>query len=158
MTADFGAPLTMRQAEVLRLYVLGTKGVGAQAQRLGIHASSVVQHWRSIYSKLCVHNKEEAGQVAAREGDLILSKIELEKLKDTLSAPPPIDVEKEICRFIRDFWLAHNRNYATFTDVLVSFQLPQEDIMQILKALDRQCWIEIMQENGREVYRPLAVP
>ena len=174
MIGDLSLPenydLSPKQAAVLWLAIQGVRSIPKQARMLGLTMEAVKNHHAAVCIRLDAKDIQDAISKAVRGEDVILSEAEtkannlpvwkIQRLASRARAKARTQARCDILKFIADEWMySRHQRYVSFEDIFRAFDNNVDELRAILKRLDKQCWIEIVQdEKGVERYRPLAKP
>lgn len=162
--------LSPKQASVLWLAIQGVRSIPKQARLLGLTMEAVKNHHAALCIRLDVKDIQCAVAKAVCEGDALLSESDkaeydlpvwkIQRLSSRARAKARTQARCNILKFIADEWMySRHQRYVSFEDIFRAFDNNVDELRVILKRLDKQCWIEIVQdEKGVERYRPLAKP
>lgn len=170
MNLELQSELTPKQTAVVLLALHGVYGIQKQAALLGLPQDAVKNHHTALCIRLDVPNIRAAVQKVARGDDVIFSVEEIEaetkKRKEQVEREARENIVKRwkalreaVLRFIADEWLyCRKKQYTRFEDIARAFDNDIAELRHAVKQLERTNWIEIVNEDGIERYRPLARP
>jgi len=167
---ELQSELTPKQTAVILLALHGVYGIQKQAALLGLSREAVKNHHAAVCIRLDVPNIREAVQKVARGDDVILPSEEVEaeaaKRKEQIESEARQNIvnrwkalREAVLRFIADEWhYSRSKQYTRFEDIVRAFDNDIVELRHAVKQLERTDWIEIVNEDGVERYRPLARP
>lgn len=170
MNLELQSDLTPKQTAVILLALHGVLGIQKQASLLGLSREAVKNHHAAVCIRLDAPNIREAAHKAARGDDVILPSEEVEaeaaKRKEQIESEARQNIvnrwkalREAVLRFIADEWLyCRKKQYTRFEDIARAFDNDIAELHHAVKQLERTNWIEIVNEDGIERYRPLARP
>ena len=170
MNLELQSDLTPKQTAVVLLALHGVYGIQKQAALLGLSREAVKNHHAAVCIRLDVPNIREAAHKAARGDDVILPSEEVEaeaaKRKEQIESEARQNIvnrwkalREAVLRFIADEWhFSRQKQYPRFEDIVRAFDNDVVELRHAIKQLERANWIEIVNEDGVERYRPLARP
>lgn len=170
MNLELQSELTPKQTAVILLALHGVLGIQKQASLLGLSREAVKNHHAAVCIRLDVPNIRAAVQKVARGDDMILPSEEVEaeaaKRKEQVEREARQNMVKRwkglreaVLRFIADEWhFSRQKQYTRFEDIVRAFDNDVVELRHAIKQLERENWIEIVNEDGVERYRPLARP
>lgn len=158
--------LSPKQTQVLWLAVRGVRSVPRQAGLLKLPRDAVKNHMAAMCIRLNVQSVQEAVHVAVRHDDMILP------VEDVTRALGESQTEQRrrrvnqwrraresVLKYIADEYVYSRKlRLVSFDDLLRAFDHDITDMHRIVKRLERTCWIEIVLDDDRERYKPLAKP
>lgn len=170
MNLELQSELTPKQTAVILLALYGVYGIQKQATLLGLSREAVKNHHAAVCIRLDAPNIREAAHKAARGDDVILPSEEVEaeaaKRKEQIESEARQNIvnrwkalREAVLRFIADEWhYSRSKQYTRFEDIVRAFDNDIVELRHAVKQLERTDWIEIVNEDGVERYRPLARP
>ena len=170
MNLELQSDLTPKQTAVILLALHGVLGIQKQASLLGLSREAVKNHHTALCIRLDVPNIRAAVQKVARGDDVIFSVEEIEaeskKRREQIEREARQNMvnrwkalREAVLRFIADEWhYSRSKQYTRFEDIVRAFDNDVVELRHAIKQLERANWIEIVNEDGVERYRPLARP
>lgn len=170
MNLELQSELTPKQTAVILLALYGVYGIQKQATLLGLPQDAVKNHHTALCIRLDVPNIRAAVQKVARGDDVIFSVEEIEaeskKRREQIEREARRNMvlrwkalREAVLRFIADEWhYSRSKQYTRFEDIVRAFDNDVVELRHAIKQLERANWIEIVNEDRVERYRPLARP
>ena len=170
MNLELQSDLTPKQTAVVLLALHGVYGIQKQASLLGLPQDAVKNHHTALCIRLDVPNIRAAVQKVARGDDVIFSVEEIEaeskKRREQIEREARQNIvnrwkalREAVLRFIADEWhFSRQKQYPRFEEIVRAFDNDVVELRHAIKQLERANWIEIVNEDGVERYRPLARP
>lgn len=158
--------LTPKQIDVLWLAVQGVHSVRQQAGALRLPMNAIKNHMAAMCIRLNVQSVQEAVHIAVRDDDLVLPP---EAVTEALTERMEVRrrrlvnqwkrTREAVLTFIADEYVFNRkRRLVSFNDLVRAFDYDIADLRRIVRRLERTCWIDVVMDDGTELYKPLARP